>query len=192
MQKEVICVIGSMWGGKTTALNGVIQCAKENGHKIGVFDHPCNNRNSSRDLTSLYSGTKKYCRESVLSQKIDIAVFDECHFFSVFGGINAEDEFIETINLLDAKTVVVAGLQFDCYKKFQQFPIWDKIMLEFNNVETRYCRAVNPCHKCGHWIKSYYSVNVDLEKGRIGDHYANCCLSCGLEYYNQWLKLGIV
>lgn len=85
------------------------------------------------------------------------------------------------------RVAVFLGLRYDFYDAFAEFPIWRKLA-DFWRGRTFFheLKSLVGCHKCGRIFEVDYSVNLDPSKGRVGDHYANCCLNCATDYLEQW------
>lgn len=177
---ELIAYIGPMWSGKTVALAEIIKTAKQAGKQIGIFDHPNNTRNSKREIGSLCQETQPFNRNVILSQSYDILVFDEIHFYEVFGNTQ---EFLSTIRESNTQLVVLAGIYYDFYNAYRPFPIWNKLSM---NCEFRQCYTVQPCFRCGTYHGVQYTVSIGDPMQRVGDFYRNVCRRCGIAFFREW------
>ena len=177
-----------MFSGKSFSLLTAIQAANNKGLKTGVFEHPANNRNSSRDLSRLSPSTQIFNPGRILGQEWDLLVFDEVHFYECFGD---KQEFLLTLRNCHAKTILLSGLEYDFYNYLQPFPVWNDIINYkiFDIVEFCNLRASTPCHYCGTWVGVHFTVNIDPAKGRVGDHYASCCYGCAEACFEEYKAL---
>lgn len=174
---DAIFLQGTMWAGKTYQLVQAAKKAMEKGLKIEVFEHPENTRGSDRDLSSLLPNVKKFDQNSsFFSTKNDLIIFDEIHFYECFNTINEILCVLEEIKRHSpACTIIFGGLLYDFYSNLRQFRIWDYLSTRFDRVEKRLLFTTNPCCSCGRWVGVNYTVNIDAQKGRVGDHYDNAC-----------------
>lgn len=178
---EKIAYIGPMWSGKTEALTAFIEQSLQDGRAVSVFDHPKNNRCSSRDLMAKSPVLVQPFRpDAVLDPSIDVLVFDETHLYDCFGDANL---FLDTLKKATAKLAIFAGIYYDFYNDYHPFPIWHKIGMD---CEFRQTYTVQPCFKCGTWTGVNYSVSVGDPLLRVGDFYRNACRQCGLVALREW------
>lgn len=182
---EMIAYVGPMWSGKTEALTAFISQSLEDGLTVGVFDHPKNNRCSSRDLVAKMPYIcQAFQPELVLDPKIDVLIFDEVHLYDCFGDAPL---FLDTLKKATAKVAVFGGVCFDFYNNFHQFPIWAKLSLVNNRAcEFRQTYTVKPCYRCGTWQEVKYSVSIGDPMLRVGDFYRNACRACGEIALREW------
>ena len=204
---RMVFLTGPMGSGKTHQLVRAYLDAVARGYTCFMFENPNNNRNSSRDLANLLVISQLHVLDGKASKaqknqykKADILFFDEVHMYSAFGQDSLLIDFLKEIN---PPCVVCSGLWHDFYKGLENpetasFPIWSALATYLDDI--RKCSPNIPpvihhqtcvltgCYKCGAIGESHFSANLEPSKGRVGDHYANCCLKCAKEYYANYVE----
>lgn len=196
-------IIGSMWGGKTTALYKSICAENDEQTDIFVIDW-FGTRKNGRDLNELLIGEKDvhliknemnihYLDDALryvknVHTKANVYIYiDEIHLYEV------EDirNFLTRASKVDdvCLMVFVAGLFSDCYNSYKMFPCWD-ILLPLSHKVVTMCVPVGrvQCFLCGEkkqGLVVYTTADTNSQAYKngevIGDHYRPICFNCATE-----------
>ncbi len=196
-------IIGSMWGGKTTALYKSICAENDEQTNIFVIDW-FGTRKNGRDLNELLIGEKDvhliknemnihYLDDALryvknVHTKANVYIYiDEIHLYEV------EDirNFLTLASKVDdfCLMIFVAGLFSDCYNSYKMFSCWD-ILLPLSHKVVTMCVPVGrvQCFLCGEkkqGLVVYTTADTDSQAYKngevIGDHYHPICFSCATE-----------
>lgn len=166
-------ILGAMWSGKTYYARN-----KENSL---VLTHYRNTR-KERDNIEIQPFLSSFFFEdnNKKLEKLDCLIFDEVHLYNVF---RDEKKFLETIGILQRNfehlNLSFSGIFWDCYNKYEPFPIWDEIrMVLREKPKITLLKPRKECFFCGSKKDAHLNFPDEKKDGVVGDHYNSLCFSC--------------
>lgn len=200
-------IIGSMWGGKTTALYKSICAENDEQTDIFVIDW-FGTRKNGRDLNELLVG-ENGIRNGIrlITNEMNIHYLDDALVY--IKNVRTKTNvyvYIDEIHLHDVEDIrefltaaanicffelriFVAGLFSDCYNSYKMFPCWD-ILLPLSHKVVTMCVPVGrvQCFLCGEkkqGLVVYTTADTNSQAYKngevIGDHYRPICFNCATE-----------
>lgn len=167
---------GPMWSGKTTRL---LEGLSEKDPSWCWVSHPRQTRRTERDIEVRFPRN-----EFSLGRDYDTIVFDEIHFWDVFGDGLAYLYWGER-----TREIRTAGIFHDCYSQFTPFSIWREMYDQFvcarADVEFHLLESVFNCARCGGDKGLYFSVPDGTTGERVGDSYVTVCSACSREWLEE-------